>query len=62
MYQNYISQLLAFNPDIVYIAVFDERNTIRAHELNNNLIELDQPIFTRRMEADLVRRLDGGAV
>ena len=62
VYQNYISQLLAFNPDIVYIAVFDERNTIRAHELNNNLIELDQPIFTRRMEADLVRRLDGGAV
>jgi serine phosphatase RsbU (regulator of sigma subunit)/HAMP domain-containing protein len=62
VYQNYISQLMAFNQDIVYIAIYDDRNTLRAHTLNSDLIEFERPIITRRMEAELVRRLDNGAV
>lgn len=62
-YQDYISRLMAFNDDIVYIAVFDDRNWLRAHTLNTNLVEIDptKP-FTRRKQADLVRRLDRGLI
>lgn len=62
VYQNYISQLMAFNTDIVYIAIYDERNTLRAHTLNADLIEFERPILTRSMQAEIVRRLDNGAV
>jgi len=62
VYQNYISQLMAFNTDIIYIAIYDERNTLRAHTLNADLIEFDRPILTRSMQAEIVRRLDNGAV
>lgn len=61
-YQDYISQLMAFNKDIVYIAIFDDRGALRAHTLNSDLIEYDRPLFSRRMQADIVRRLDNGAV
>lgn len=62
VYQNYISQLMAFNTDIVYIAIYDDRNALRAHTLNASLIELERPVVTRSMQAELVRRLDNGAV
>ena len=63
VYQNYISQLMAFNEDIVYIGIYDDRQSLRAHTLNLDLIDLDRrrPL-TRRVEADIVRRLDRGAV
>jgi serine phosphatase RsbU (regulator of sigma subunit)/HAMP domain-containing protein len=62
VYQNYITQLMAFNKDIVFIAIYDDRNTLRAHTLNTNLIELEQPVLSRRVQSDIVRRLDAGAV
>ncbi len=62
VYQNYISQLMAFNEDIVYIAIYDDRNSLRAHTLNSNLIELERSISSRRQQARIVQRLDNGAV
>jgi HAMP domain-containing protein len=62
VYQNYISQLMEFNKDIVYIAVYDDRNALRAHTLNTDLIEVNQPYLTRSAQAAIIRRLDGGAI
>ncbi|MFQ5584303.1 MAG: HAMP domain-containing protein, partial [Calditrichia bacterium] len=62
VYQDYITQLMAFNEDIIFIAIYDDRNTLRAHTINTNLIELDKPLRSRRRQAELVRRLDSGAV
>ena len=63
IYQNYISQLMAFNDDIVYIAIYDDRQLLRAHTLNIGLIDIDQrrPL-SNRAKADIVRRLDRGSV
>ena len=62
-YQNYISQLMAFNDDIVYIAIYDDRQSLRAHTLSLDHLDIDRnrPL-TRRVQADIVRRLDRGAV
>lgn len=62
VYQNYISQLMEFNKDIVYIAVYDDRGALRAHTLNTDLIEINQPFLTRSAQAAIIRRLDGGAI
>ncbi|GAB4365749.1 MAG: hypothetical protein Kow0042_05170 [Calditrichia bacterium] len=62
VYQNYISQLMAFNKDIVYIAIYDDRNTLRAHTLNTALIEIEQPVQNRLAQAAIVRQLDRGAI
>ncbi len=62
VYQNYISQLMAFNKDIVYIAIFDDRDILRASTLNKDLIELKQSSLDYRSEAEIVRRLDTGGV
>ncbi len=62
VYQNYISQLLAFNKDIVYIAVYDNRRTLRAHALNLDLIEIGNISPSRRIQAEIVKRLDDGAI
>lgn len=62
VYQNYISQLMEFNKDIVYIAVYDDRNALRAHTLNTDLIEVTRPYISRSAQAAIIRRLDGGAV
>jgi serine phosphatase RsbU (regulator of sigma subunit)/HAMP domain-containing protein len=62
-YQNYITQLLAFNDDIIYIAIYDDRNSLRAHALNSDLIEIEESSsLTRRQEAEIVTRLDEGQI
>lgn len=62
VYQNFISQLMEFNNDIVFIAVYDDRNALRAHALNKDLVEIDQPFLTRSRQADIIRRIDSGAI
>jgi serine phosphatase RsbU (regulator of sigma subunit)/HAMP domain-containing protein len=62
VYQNYISRLIDFNKDIVYIAIYDDRYTLRAHSLNHDLVESQFSNPSRLMEASIVRWLDGGAV
>jgi serine phosphatase RsbU (regulator of sigma subunit)/HAMP domain-containing protein len=63
VYQDYINQITSLNDDIVYIAIFDDRQTLRAHTLNLDLVEVDQrrPL-SRRAQAEIVRQLDAGAV
>jgi serine phosphatase RsbU (regulator of sigma subunit)/HAMP domain-containing protein len=64
VYQSYISNLLSVNPDIVYIAIYDHRNDLRAHALNKNLIQgvdKEAPLPSWQ-EAEYVRQLDRGAV
>jgi len=62
VYQNYITRLMDFNPDLVYIAVYDDRNALRAYGLNQNLVEINSPNLTRSRQAAIVRRLDLGAI
>ena len=62
IYQDYISQLMAVNKDIIYIAIYDDRNLLRAHTLNTDLVELDYPVTNKRTEANIVKQLDGGLV
>ena len=62
VYQNYISQLMEFNRDIVYIAIYDDRNALRAHTLNTDLIDIEQQFLTKSRQAAIVRRLDSGAI
>lgn len=63
IYQNYISQLTNVNDDIVYIAIFDERQSLRAHSLNLDLIDIDpvEPLPSRTT-ADIVKRLTQGGI
>ncbi|MFQ5650059.1 MAG: SpoIIE family protein phosphatase [bacterium] len=61
-YQNYIDQLLPLNEDIVYIAVYDDRNWLRAHALNHNWIELRPAPLSARERARIVRQLDQGLI
>ena len=63
VYQNYISQLVLQDRDIVYIAVYDDRQVLRAQALNPRLIDADLPArLSAPAEQELVRRLDRGAV
>jgi serine phosphatase RsbU (regulator of sigma subunit)/HAMP domain-containing protein len=62
IYQNYISQLMAFNKDIVYIALYDARGNLRAHTLNTEWLDLERPVTSRRMQAEIIRQLDSGAI
>ena len=62
VYQNYISQLMEFNKDIVYIAIYDDRNALRAHTLNTDLIDIEQQFLTKSRQAAIIRRLDTGAI
>jgi serine phosphatase RsbU (regulator of sigma subunit)/HAMP domain-containing protein len=65
VYQNYISELIKLNDDIVYIAVYDDRGQLRAPAVNLRLISLPHGVLTplpARAEADLVRQLDQGDV
>jgi len=61
-YQEYISQLSTFNRDIVYIAIYDNRQTLRAFTLNRNLIELENTNISRREEVQIIKLLDSGGI
>ena len=59
VYQTYIDNQIRLNPDIVYIAIFDERNELRVHTLNTDWIEIDTSRTLDRWEqASIVWRLD----
>ena len=62
IYQNYISQLMLYNPDIIYIAIFDARNKLRAHTLNTSLLDIENENLTRRQEINVILQLEKGAV
>lgn len=59
VYQTYIDNQITVNPDIIYIAIFDEQGELRAHSLNTNWLELDTTrSLTKREQANIVWRLD----
>ncbi len=62
VYQNYISQLMNFNKDIIYIAIYDDRNSLRAYTLNEDFLELERPIQANWQRAEIVKQLDQGAI
>jgi len=63
VYQNYISQLVSLNRDIVYIAIYDDRNLLRSHALNSDLIEGQMPSYqSSRITARIVKQLDSGEI
>ncbi len=58
-YQTYIDHQLRLNPDIVYIAIYDEQNTLKVHALNADWVELGSGgSLTQREQAGIVWRLD----
>lgn len=59
MYQSYIENQIKLNPDIVFIAIYDEKNNLRAYELNRNWIEIesDRPL-TNFEKMNIILRLD----
>jgi len=62
VYQNYISQLMNFNKDIIYIAIYDDRNSLRAYTLNEDYLELERPVQANWQRAEIVKQLDQGAI
>jgi serine phosphatase RsbU (regulator of sigma subunit)/HAMP domain-containing protein/preprotein translocase subunit YajC len=59
VYQNYIDNQIKVNPDIVYIAIFDERGELKVHSLNTDWLALDsQQPLTNLEQANIVLRLD----
>ncbi|MBN1409021.1 MAG: SpoIIE family protein phosphatase [Calditrichaceae bacterium] len=61
-YQDYINQVMEANKDIIYIAIYDERNSLRAHALNMDLLELEYAVISNRLRANIVEQLDRGLV
>ncbi len=59
VYENYIENQIIVNPDIVYIAIFDDKGDLKVHALNTNWLDLDinRPL-TKTEQANLVLRLD----
>ncbi len=59
VYQSYIDHQIRVSPDIVYIAIFDEFNVLKAYSLNMQWLELapDQPL-SRMDQINIVLRLD----
>ncbi len=59
VYQNYIDNQIKVNPDIVYIAIFDERGELKVNSLNTDWLALDsQRPLTNYEQANIVLRLD----
>ncbi|MBN2365752.1 MAG: hypothetical protein EH225_07015 [Calditrichaeota bacterium] len=62
VYRNDIKQLMEFNENIVYVAVYDDRNLLRACALNSERIENPGGNIPRWMEAEIVKKPDSGAI
>ena len=60
VYQTYIENQIILNPDIVYIAIFDEKNQLKVHSLNTSWLDLNfnnRPL-TKNEQANVVLQLD----
>ncbi len=59
VYQNYIDNQIKVNPDIVYIAIFDDKGDLKVHSLNTDWLDLDNTRTLSYFEqANIVLRLD----
>ena len=62
VYQNYISQLMKINDDIIFISIYDQRNALRAFSLNFSLLAIDDEFLPRSRQAQIIKQLEAGAV
>ncbi len=65
VYQDYIDDLIRtdFNKDIVYIAIFNEDDSLAAFTLNTDWIEADESrLLSRRGQREIVQQLAQGMV
>ncbi|MBC7188497.1 MAG: SpoIIE family protein phosphatase [Calditrichaeota bacterium] len=65
VYQSYIDNLIRadFSRDLVYIAIFDEHDSLAAHALNRDWVDLGgRELLSREEEREVVRLLSQGAV
>ncbi len=59
IYQTYVDNQIIVNPDIIYIAIFNEQGELKVHALNTAWLELDLPrALTKYEQANIVLRLD----
>jgi len=59
VYQTYIDNQLKPSPDIVYVAIFDEKDELKVHALNTEWIDLGvQQQLDKYEQANIVRKLD----
>jgi serine phosphatase RsbU (regulator of sigma subunit) len=63
LYQDYIEQVPRTIGDIVYIAVYDVQNELKAHALNEDLVDIqDVGALDETARSGIVRQLDRGMV
>ena len=59
VYQAYIDNQITINPDIIYIAIFDEPGELKVHSLNTDWLDLETPgPLTNYEQVNIVLRLD----
>jgi len=59
VYQAYIDNQITVNPDIVYIAIFDETGELKVHSINTGWLDMEtQRPLTNYEQANIVLRLD----
>ncbi len=59
VYQTYINNQLTLNSDIVYIAIFDEQNSLKVHSLNRDWVDLGSRLsLSREEQTNIILQLD----
>ncbi|MBN2093172.1 SpoIIE family protein phosphatase [candidate division KSB1 bacterium] len=59
VYQRYIEIQMRLNPDLVYIAIFDEKGELKVHSLNISWLELgEKQNLSKSEQAKIIYRLD----
>ncbi|MBN1782815.1 SpoIIE family protein phosphatase [bacterium] len=62
LYQSYIENQISINPDIVYIAIFNEFRDLKASTLNMNWIDIPSRILSSRDQALIIGQLEQGRI
>ena len=65
VYQDWIDNIINsdFSRDIVYIAIFDEKDSLTAFSLNTKLLDIEDAVqYSRRQQAAIIRQLSQGLV
>jgi len=58
LYQSYIKNQIVINPDIVYIAIFNEFRDLKAHVLNTDWVEIPNSPLSDWEQAQIISQLE----
>jgi serine phosphatase RsbU (regulator of sigma subunit)/HAMP domain-containing protein len=59
VYQRYIDNQIRVNPDLIYIAIFDEKGELKVHSLNISWLDLgEKQNLSKSEQAKIIYRLD----